>query len=539
MKNISAALVAFCIALAVTGCGRSDSPPAQAESRQKAQPETADEAAPGVVAGDSIRWYEGSVDAAFEAALDQDKPLFLYWGAAWCPPCHQIKDQIFSRPEFIQKSRLFIPVYLDGDTERAQKYGDRFGVLGYPTVIVFSPDGRELTRIPGGLDISLYANVLDLTLEGIRPVSEIVQAVLSDENVGKDDYRLLGFYSWSQDNDRALAGVDRVEAFRKMAETCPPDLEAASARLYAEYLRAALAADKDPENAYTMSDAQKQAALERVMLILADEQLSKANLPLVISYSGDVVAGLTLADTAERELIVTAWNARLDALAADPETSVADRLWTQYVKLKFATLDTDQEVPDSMAAEARAEVDRANTQAESIYQRQSFMNAAWYVLTASGQSEYARQLLLEELDKSKQPYYFMPSLAKLDEEAGDTQGALAWLKKGYETSEGPATRFQWGYYYVDGLIRLTPEDAETIAAATDQLLGELDGRQDAFYNRTGRIMKRLGARLSEWNIDGAYDEQIREIQLHVDSLCEDIPENDQALETCQVFMEEV
>jgi thiol-disulfide isomerase/thioredoxin len=539
MKNISGALAAFCIALAVTGCGRSDSPATQAESIQKAQPEAADDAAPEGVAGDSIQWYEGSVDAAFKAALDQDKPLFLYWGAAWCPPCHQIKDQIFSRPEFIQKSRLFIPVYLDGDTERAQKYGDRFGVMGYPTMIVFRPDGRELTRIPGGLDIGLYANVLDLTLEGIRPVSDIVQAVLSDENVGEDDYRLLGFYSWSQDNDRALAGVDRVEAFRKMAETCPPDLEAASARLYAEYLRAALAADKDSENAYTMSDAQKQAALERVMLILSDEQLSKASLPLVISYSGDVVAGLTAADTAERELIVTAWNARLDALAADPETSVADRLWTQYVKLKFATLDTDEDVPESMAAEARAEVDQANTQAESVYQRQSFMNAAWYVLTASGQSEYARQLLLEELDKSKQPYYFMPSLAKLDEEAGDTQGALAWLKKGYETSEGPATRFQWGYYYVDGLIRLTPEDAETIAAATDQLLGELDGRQDAIYNRTGRIMKRLGARLSEWNIDGAYDEQIREIQSRVDSLCEDIPENDQALETCQVFMEEV
>jgi hypothetical protein len=90
---------------------------------------------------------------------------------------------------------------------------------------------------------------------------------------------------------------------------------------------------------------------------------------------------------------------------------------------------------------------------------------------------------------------------------------------------------------VDGLIRLTPDDAETIAAATDQLLGEIDGRQDAIYNRTGRIMKRLGARLTEWNIDGAYDEQIREIQSRVDSLCADIPENDQALETCQVFME--
>lgn len=537
MSLFRSVLLCFSIATLATGCGRSPEP-----AGSTAKQDTADHDAPEQVseshAGGEIAWFDGDVEAAFAAAQQEGKPLFLYWGAAWCPPCHQIKDQIFSRPEFIAKSRLFVPVYLDGDTERAQKYGDRFGVLGYPTIIVFSPDGRELTRIPGGLDIGLYADVLDLTLEGIRPVSEIVAAVLAGEAVSDDDYRLLGFYSWSQDNHRALGDLDPVEAFQAMWEHCPASLEAASARLYAEYLRAAVAADGDEDNPYTMSADQKQEAVKRVRLILTDGELSKANMPLLIAYADDVVGGLTEPGP-ERDALVADWEARLEAIAADPQTSVADRLWTRYVTLQFATMDTDEDVPETLASRARADVDEANRQAVNEYQRQAFMNAAWYVLTTSEQSDYARELLLQELEKSKQPYYFMPSLAKLAEQDGDTDQALEWLKRGYETAEGPATRFQWGYYYVDGLIRLTPDDAETIAAATEQVLGELQGRQDAIYNRTGRIMKRLGERLAAWNMDGAYDAQIGAIQARVDALCAEIPEGDESAQTCRIFLEEV
>jgi len=34
-----------------------------------------------------IAWFDGSIDQAFALARAQDKPLFLYWGAVWCPPC--------------------------------------------------------------------------------------------------------------------------------------------------------------------------------------------------------------------------------------------------------------------------------------------------------------------------------------------------------------------------------------------------------------------------------------------------------------------
>ena len=38
-----------------------------------------------------VQWFEGDVEEAFASAKDSGKPVFLYWGAVWCPPCHNLK----------------------------------------------------------------------------------------------------------------------------------------------------------------------------------------------------------------------------------------------------------------------------------------------------------------------------------------------------------------------------------------------------------------------------------------------------------------
>ena len=140
-----------------------------------------------------IEWFGGDVDAAFAAAKAANKPVFLYWGAEWCPPCAQIKTTIFSKREFQERSRLFVPVYLDGDTPSAQKHGERFGVVGYPTMILFKPDGTEITRLPGGVDVARYARILDVALADARPVSDILAAARSGDPVTSNDWRLLAY----------------------------------------------------------------------------------------------------------------------------------------------------------------------------------------------------------------------------------------------------------------------------------------------------------------------------------------------------------
>ncbi|MBD3648255.1 MAG: thioredoxin family protein, partial [Pseudomonadales bacterium] len=128
---------------------------------------------PAPVEAKEIQWFEGSVDEAFRVAEETGTPVYLYWGAVWCPPCQEIKHTVFKSTDFIALSNLFIPVYLDGDTKQAQAVGERFGVQGYPTMIVFSPRGEEITRIPGGLDISRYNSVLELSLNQMQPTTEL------------------------------------------------------------------------------------------------------------------------------------------------------------------------------------------------------------------------------------------------------------------------------------------------------------------------------------------------------------------------------
>src|SRR5271170_6754153 len=60
-----------------------------------------------------IAWFRGDVGAAFDLAKAANKPVFLYWGAKWCPPCQQLKSSVFLRSDFIAKSKEFVAVYLD------------------------------------------------------------------------------------------------------------------------------------------------------------------------------------------------------------------------------------------------------------------------------------------------------------------------------------------------------------------------------------------------------------------------------------------
>ena len=489
--------------------------------------------------GDKIAWHEGDVESAFALARDEDKPIFLYWGAAWCPPCHQIKATIFSKPEFIAKSKLFVPVYLDGDTEQAQKLGDRFGVRGYPTMIVFDSSGTEITRIPGGLDIGLYADVLDLTLSDIRPVAQMLDAVLAGEAVDDDDCRLLAYYSWSQDNERVMADRNEVETYKAMADSCASSLEAEAARLYINYVMSSIAAESDEEEPVAMSADQKAAAIERVRIILASEKLSRANLFLVLYYADTIVSGLTEPNSSERDELLSDWNRRLDATAANEDVSIAHRLATTLTRISFVKMDDEEaEVPASLQDEASRQVAWADGEAKTPYQRQAVINTAWYVLSEAGLDQEATELLTAELEKSQQPYYFMLDLAELAEKAGRTDEALAWLQRAYEESEGPATRFQWGYNYVIGLLEMTPDDQARIESETLRVLGELDAPGNSIYNRTSRILERLDTRLTEWNADGEYDDSLHLMRARVLTACVGIPEQDASREVCETFLVE-
>ncbi len=483
-----------------------------------------------------IAWYEGTVEQAFAHARERNLPIFLYWGAEWCPPCHEIKATVFRSREFIERSRLFVPVYLDGDAENAQAIGERFGVLGYPTMIVFSPAGEEITRIPGGIDIQAYANVLDLAIGTVKPVPALLGRVL-DEGTTLDsgECRLMAYYSWEQ-NPALLENRDRPEAFGRLAAACPPELAVERSKLELAAINAATAPTAGSSAPRVLAAELRRESLETVRSMLDDEALVRANLYSVLIAGARITAALTDSGSPERAELEEKFAIWIGRIERDESLFRTERLYALLGKMRFERID-DPEAPlsDGLREEIRRTIAEADAATTDPYERQSVINVASAILDMAGMKEEAEAMLLAELGRSKQPYYFMTALADIEQEAGNHEAAIGWLARGYDAARGPATRFQWGTYYVVGLLEMTPDDEERISAETVRVVGEL-GATRAFHQRPKAQLARLQKRLEEWNEGGAHTEAIVRIRRGVMTVCADIPEEDPARATCEGFL---
>ena len=479
-----------------------------------------------------IAWFDGSVDEAFAVAKEEGKPVFLYWGAVWCPPCYAISATIFSKPEFIERSTLFVPVYLDGDDEDAQANGERFGVMGYPTMVVFDAEGTELTRIPNGIDIQAYANVLDLTLTATSSARNLLEGLLNGEDsLSESDCSLLAYHSWGQDPDMS-ADFDLRDGFRRMYDACPEQLDAERSILYMSWLDELQRADPESDESPELNDQQREEALGVLESILASPDLVRANIFRVIIDGATYTSLLTDPGSQRRAQLTEAFYQTLDSVAADESIFKRERIYTLAGKIGFEQIDDETaELSGPLQQQIRDTVAWADESTTSAYERQPVINALSNVLNAAGMDDVAKPLLLAELEKSKQPYYFMVDLADIEQRAGNYDVALDWLKKAHDSTKGAATRFQWGQYYLIGLLEMTPEDTETIRETAVALITEVLESSGGFYQRPKGQLKRIEGRLLEWGSDRSA--AVADIRQSVQSACKALPRQDTA---CEEFL---
>ena len=460
--------------LALGACARdSDAPAAPAPTVKQPQPDLASTHAdaPG------IAWFNGDVEAAFKLAGETHKPVLLYWGAQWCPPCKQLKSAVFSRPDFIEKSKLFVAVYLDGDLPDAQKWGDVFRVTGYPTVVVLKPDRTEITRIAGNMDLSLYARVLDDALGDVRPVKDVIAlATRAAAPLAATDCRRLAYHAFGLEDDGVFDSATLLTAFQNAARLCPPELVKERARL--QILAASEAADLQSKTIESGGKADSALAvlIVRIHEMLADTALAMANADVLrgLPTAFYVAARHTLPQIAPglRQRIMTV----ADATTANAEFAPADQLAAQLLKIRAArAYSPDGKVPTDVRTVALQTAAKMLDVKQEAYVRAGVVNSAINIYIALDEWPRARDLLTLEASTSNTPHYYIGDLADVEEHLGNKQRALELLGEAYAKARGPASRFQWGYQYLDGLLRLAPDDTATIEKVGIEVLGELDG----------------------------------------------------------------
>ena len=98
------------------------------------------------------------LESAQKQSKAENKPILMdFTGSDWCPWCIKLKEEVFSKPEFIKFAKdnlVLLEVDFPHHKKQSKKISaqnkalsKRFKIEEYPTVVVLSPEGKHLGQM--------------------------------------------------------------------------------------------------------------------------------------------------------------------------------------------------------------------------------------------------------------------------------------------------------------------------------------------------------------------------------------------------------
>lgn len=436
-----------------------------------------------------IKWHTDKVEKAFELAKQEKKPLFLYWGAVWCPPCNYIKKNIFTTELFKTEIKNYIAIYLDGDSKDAQTWGEKLKTLGYPTMLILNSEAQEIMRLPTGGNVYDYVSLMKRSRDNQFVMSERIKRAESGKAT-ESDWELLSGYSWDQDPSLSADGLYKKAPEGKY-----------KSKLYFAQLLASEEPEKDP------------AYFEE---IIQDENLSTENFSTFGDYASKIFKTVYEGNDSAKKAAAKLFLPTLNKMGGKKPSFYDQVQW--FFPLLVIDEILEGKVSQLHLEQVKRITAKANYRTKGIYERQSVMSLAVDLLETAKLYEDAKKLATSELKISKSPFYFMSSLASIAKAQGDMKGSLEWSKKAWEISTGANSRFQWGASYINKLLDSENKNNPTVK---DEILSVIKAglsNEESFKSRNKGRFEKLGKRITEWGKSNS--EAYTDLKKTVGLLCE-------------------
>ncbi len=103
-----------------------------------------------------------SFDEALARSHESGKPVLLDVSAIWCPSCRKLDSTILSRPDVQQiiESR-YIFTRVEFESEQGEKLQQRYGIKGFPTLLVLDSSGEVLNHLSLTFDPESFKGLLN------------------------------------------------------------------------------------------------------------------------------------------------------------------------------------------------------------------------------------------------------------------------------------------------------------------------------------------------------------------------------------------
>ena len=465
-------------------------------------------------------WYKGTTEEAFAQARRDNKPLFLYWGAVWCPTCNEIKSEVFSNQRFAELMAPFIAVYLDGDAESAQIWGDKLKISGYPTMIIFDPEGREVVRLGESVNIDEFAMALTGALNRGETLPATLARVLSGQ--GRDyDWMLLAYASWEPGNGHALDAGDLLTKREQLIHVIPDHLSRERA-LFATQILQDACDNKEDHALQGQVAAVKTQGSYYLDAIFATPSAIIASRNFIVQR-GDILGWLypSPAD-ASYQRYRGLWLQAAGLIETSPAMPLDLRLYALFPTLQFYQMEHHGEHKENreskpspeLAARVKQAAHQVTLQIKSEYERHTVISAAAEMLSAVQDYDGACTLLTEEIKRTTTPWYYYSTLAAIKKEQGQIKEALDYAQLARESAKGGATRLQWIANDIFMSVTYAKNDQRRLLPLIDEYYALATSLPDGFSGRNQLRAQKVEESLKSLMDQKALHDKVRSFAQH-------------------------
>ena len=228
----------------------------------------------------SLDWHRDK-DEAFQTARATHKPVLAFLYADWCTYCRQMDSTTFRDPHVIKDlGRRFVWLRLNAETNpEGADLQRRFGVEGYPTLLILDESGNEIERLSGFVPPDQFPERLQALVDGPDSFPGLEQRLEENPDSAEVNFKIASKYLERKQFQEAGEHFGRAVALDPENQSGLADdglYYIAGTEAMLGQVDKALATLKELRTRFPQSDYSTESSLMRAQLLIQNGEDSEA-----------------------------------------------------------------------------------------------------------------------------------------------------------------------------------------------------------------------------------------------------------------------